>query len=281
MASTATATSPHAIRIRPPSRGSGAALSELWEHRELLYFLTKRELQIRYNQSVLGIGWAIVQPLALTFIFALFFGKLAKIPSEGIPFPVFALAGLTPWLFVAASVNGAANSLVSDADLLSKVYFPRMVLPLAKMGAHMIDLGVSFLALIGFTLAYGISLSATALLTPLFLVLAVMTAAAVGILSAALNVRYRDVVVVIPVAVQIWLFMTPVVYPGSLVTGPLQYLYAANPMVSAINGVRWSFLGAQAPGLGELAISVGAAALMLLTAVVYFRRSELYFADVI
>jgi lipopolysaccharide transport system permease protein len=276
--------SPHALTIRPPSGWSGVALREVWDYRELLYFLTKRELQIRYKQSVLGASWVILQPVVLTFVLALFFGRIANVATDtpNIAFPVFALAGLTPWLYVAVATNEASGSLVADSELLSKVYFPRIVIPLAKALSHLIDLAVSFGVLLAFGVIYGISFPLTVILTPLFLLLAIVTAVGAGIYYAALNVKYRDVQVVVPVLVQIWFFMTPVIYPGSLVGGGvLKYAYALNPMVSAINGVRWSFLGATAPDVGEVAASVGGAIFMLALALLYFRRSETYFADVI
>jgi lipopolysaccharide transport system permease protein len=269
------------IHVRPPGRWSGVRLGEVWEHRELLYFLTKRELQIRYKQSVLGVGWAVLQPVALGFIFALFFGRLAGVPSNGLPFPVFAIAGLTPWLYVSQSVSQAANSLVADQELISKVYFPRLTIPLAKIVSFLLDLGMAVLILVAFALIYGAPISANAVFLPTFLLLAVITATGVGTYLAALNVSYRDVTVVTPLLIQIWFFVTPVVYPGTLVTGELKYLYALNPMVSVVNGVRWSMFDTPAPAAGELVASVIGAAGILLVAMLYFRRSETFFADVV
>jgi lipopolysaccharide transport system permease protein len=214
-------------------------------------------------------------------IFALFFGRLAHVPSNGLPFPVFAMAGLTPWLYVSQSVSQAANSLVADQELISKVYFPRLTIPLAKIVSYLLDLGMSVIILIAFALIYGASISPHAVAILPFLALAVVTATGVGTYLAALNVSYRDVTVVTPLLIQIWFFITPVVYPGTLVTGQLKYLYAFNPMVSVVNGVRWAMFNTPAPAAGELVVSVIGAVAMLLFAVLYFRRSETYFADVV
>jgi len=269
------------LTIRPPRRVEGFGRRELWEYRELLYFLTKRELQIRYKQSIFGVSWAVLQPLAYAFIFALFFGRLAKVPSEGIPYPVFALAGLVPWLFVAQSVSQSAESLVRDANLLTKVYFPRLVLPLSKVLSFLVDLVIALCVLALFVGIYDVSPSVGLAFLPLFLVLGVVTASAVGMALGALNVSYRDVILVVPLLIQLWLFMSPVIYSASLIHGAWQYLYAVNPMVSVIEGVRWGFLGTPAPPVGGVVVSVVAATVLLGAAVFYFRRTERYFADII
>jgi lipopolysaccharide transport system permease protein len=267
--------------ITPPERWGHLNLRELWSYRELLYFLTKRELLIRYKQSIFGISWAVVQPLALAFLFALFFGRLAKVPSEGVPYPVFAMAGLSAWLFASMATTQSAASLIGDANLLSKVYFPRLVLPVAKLMALLVDLAISLFVVVLFMALYGVSFHWQAVFIPLFLLLAFVTALGVGLLLAALNVQYRDVNVAIPLAVQLWLFATPVVYPGSLITGTWQYIYAINPMVSVIQGMRWAFLGTPAPAIGAVAVSVTSASLGLAVGLVYFRRTERFFADII
>jgi lipopolysaccharide transport system permease protein len=272
---------PVEVTIRPPSGASALRFDDLWEYRELVYFLTKRELQIRYKQSVFGVSWAVLQPLALSFIFAIFFGALAEVPSEGFPYPLFALAGLVPWLFVSQTVAQAATSLVGDANLLSKVYFPRLVLPLAKGLSLLLDLVLALLILIIMTLAYGEGMGPTIAWLPAFLLLAVITALGVGILLAALNVQYRDVTVAVPLLIQTWLFTTPVIYPGSIVEGGWRYLYALNPMVSVVDGVRWALLGAAPPPAGSVGVSVGAALVVFAGAIVYFRKTEHFFADVI
>jgi homopolymeric O-antigen transport system permease protein len=272
------------IEIRPPGRWPGLGLRALAEYRELLYFLTKRELQIKYKQSVFGVGWVILQPLVMTFIFALFFGLVANIPSGNLPYPVFYIVAVVPWLFTAQAVGLSAGSLVADANLLTKVYFPRLALPVSKALGLLLDLGISLLVMLGLIAVYQVGINATALLVPAFLLLAALTALGPGMLFAAVNVRYRDVTLMVPVLIQIWGFATPVIYPGSLITGPLQYVYALNPMVTVIDGIRWSFFGASggpAPEPLSVAISVVAALTCAVAAVVYFRRTEQFFADVV
>ena len=274
-------TNPAAVTIRPPTSWASLRIADLWEYRELLYFLTKRELQVRYKQSLFGVSWAILQPLVLAGIFAVFFGLLADVPSEGLPYPLFALAGLVPWLFVSQTVGQSAASLVGDANLLSKVYFPRLVIPLAKTFALLIDLLIALCVLVLLAVVYGEIPGIEVLLLPGFLLLAAVTGVGLGILLAAVNVQYRDVGVVTPLLIQAWLFATPVIYPGSLVTGAWQYVFAINPMVSVVSGVRWTLLGAPAPEPAAVAISVGVALALLAAGITYFRRTELYFADVI
>jgi lipopolysaccharide transport system permease protein len=271
----------HELEIRPPGRFSGVGLRELWAYHELLYFLTKRELQIRYKQSFLGFAWAIVQPVALTFIFALFFGRLAGLSSEGIPYPVYALAGLVPWIFTSGAVGGATSSLVVDANLIGRVYFPRAVIPAAKMLALVPDLVVAFGFLIVFAYAYGVGLEWTALYSPLFLLLDLVAVLGAGLFLSALNVRYRDVIVAIPLLLQLWLFVSPVVYSGALVTGPWRYVYALNPLSGVLTGFRWALFGTHYPGTGPLLVSVASALVLLVGASLYFRRVETYFADVV
>jgi lipopolysaccharide transport system permease protein len=269
------------LLIVPARRWEGFALGELWEYRELLYFLTKRQLQIRYKQSIFGVAWAVAQPVALAFLFALFFGHLAEVPSEGVPYPAFALAGLASWIFVSQATTQTAGSLVGDANLLSKVYFPRLLIPTAKVLSLLVDLAISLLVATIAVLLYGLGVRIEWLTVPLFLVLALVTALGVGTCFAALNVKYRDVSVAVPLVTQLWLFATPVVYPGSLITGTWQYVYALNPMVSVIQGMRWALLGTAPPTAGVLAISLASGLAILLAALVYFRRTERTFADII
>jgi homopolymeric O-antigen transport system permease protein len=267
--------------IKPPSRFGGIGFRELWDYHELLYFLTKRELQIRYKQSLFGVGWAVLQPVALAFIFAVFFGRLAGIGSYGLPYPVFALAGLVPWVFVSGATLQAAQSLVTDANLISKIYFPRLVIPLARIASLLVDLILALVVLAIFAVAWDVPLSLGVVGIIGFLLLALVTAVAAGTFFAALNVRYRDVTVAVPLLVQIWLFATPVIYPATFVTGAWRYLYAANPMVSVSEGVRWTMLGTPAPLAGQVAISSAVALLGAFVAIAYFRRTERFFADII
>jgi lipopolysaccharide transport system permease protein len=265
-----------------PARGLGdLKFGELWEYRELLYFMTKRELQIRYKQSVFGVAWVLLQPLALAFIFSIFFGHLAKVPSNGLPYPIFALAGLVPWMFISQSTSGAAASLVGEANLLSKVYFPRLAVPLAKTLSFGVDLLIALVVLLVMTPLYGVGLTWTVVLAPAFLLLAVVVSVGAGTLLAAVNVRYRDVGVAVPLLMQIWLFATPIIYPGSLITGTWQYVYALNPMVTVVEGVRWAVLGSDAPSWAAAGISTGSAVVLAVTALLYFRRTEQFFADVV
>ena len=272
---------PEVTLIVPPKTWSGPRLGELWHARELLYFITKRDLQIRYKQSFFGFLWVVVQPLALAGVFGIFFGSLAQIPSEGIPYPLFALTGLLAWLFVAQAVGQAASSLVGDANLISKVFFPRLVVPLGKMLALVVDVAITLVVVLIAIALYGTGYRVEMLLVPLFLLLAFATAAGVGVFLAALNVKYRDVNMAVPLAVQLWLFLTPVLYPGSLVTGGWQYVYALNPMVTAVQGVRWALVGSPAPSVASALISVTSALVLVVVGALYFRRTEHYFADII
>jgi lipopolysaccharide transport system permease protein len=276
------AASTEPVVIHPPKRWGSLGLREVWQSRELLYFLVRRDILVRYKQSVLGILWAVGQPLALALIFWIFFGQLAGIkPSNGLPYPVFAFAALVPWMFVSQGVTQAANSLVGDANLLAKIYFPRLALPLAKLGALLVDMGIALVVLLVLMLLFGIGVVPQILTLPLFLAIGIVTALGVGTLFAALNVRYRDVTVVVPLLVQVWLFATPVVYPATLVHGALQYVYALNPMASVVTGARWALLDATPPVAGTVAISAAVAFTLLGVALLYFRRTQHYFADIV
>jgi lipopolysaccharide transport system permease protein len=253
----------------------------LWEYRDLLYFLTKRELQIRYKQSLLGVSWALLQPLVLAFIFALVFGIFLKTPTEGLPPAVFMVSGIVPWLFFSQAVLHGANSLVLDADLISKVYFPRIAITLAKSLGLLLDLAIAFIIVIAVALIYGVAISSTVYLLPAFVALGLITTFAISSLAAAVNVKYRDVQLVMPMIVQAMFFLTPVVYPGTLIDGRWQYLYSLNPMATVLDGIRWALLDTPAPGWAEAAVSVGSAILLLTASLSYFRRTEHYFSDLV
>ena len=268
------------IVIRP-ARWAPLRLSEIWEYRELLYFLTKRQIQVRYKQSFFGIAWAVLQPLVLTFVFALFLGRLARVGSEGLPYPVFAITAFVPWLFFSQSVTESARSLVAESQLVSKVFFPRIVIPLSRVLSLLVDLIIALGVVVIFILLYGVQLDAAAPLLPLFLVLAFIAAVGIGVLLAALNVRYRDIQVVTPLLVMLWLFATPVVYPSSLVTGAWEYVYALNPLVAVIEGVRWTLVGTAPPDPAVVGISVAVAVLLLGVGALYFSRTQRSFADII
>jgi lipopolysaccharide transport system permease protein len=273
------------IVIAPPRRLTPLRVGELWDHRELIYFLTKRELQVRYKQSFFGVSWAVLQPLAFAFIFALIFTKVFRATSADIPYPVFVVIGLVPWLFTANAIQNSAGSLLQDSDLISKVYFPRLALPIAKALSLVIDLAIALAVVVVVTLLYGVTIKATAILVPAFLFLGVTAAFAVGTLLAAANVKYRDISVITPLLVQVLFFLTPVIYagtgPNSLVKGDWVYLWAVNPMVSVVNGSRWALVGAPSPGVTEVLISVASALVLLVLALQYFQRAEQWFADVI
>ena len=270
------------IIVNRPSRGAVAlGLRELWRYRELLYFLSWRDIKVRYKQTALGAAWAIIQPFFTMVVFSLFFGRLAKMPSDGVPYPLFAYAALVPWTFFANSLSESSNSLVSSANLIKKVYFPRLVVPLSSVMSGAVDFLLAFLVLMGMMLFYGIVPTANIVWLPLLLLLAFGTALGVGLLFSALNVQYRDVRYTLPFISQIWLFATPIAYPSSLLPEPWQAIYGLNPMVVVVEGFRWALLGTHtAPGLTIVVsslITVG----LLIGGIVYFRRVESTFADVV
>lgn len=277
-AETGAATLPETL-IKAPRHWGWPSGRELWEYRDLLYFLTKRELQIRYKQSFFGISWALLQPLVLAFIFALVFGAFIHTPTDGLPTAVFMVAGIVPWLFFSQAVMLGANSLVLDADLISKVYFPRIAIPVAKGLSLIIDLVIAFAVVIAVGLIYGEPISSNIWLVPAFVALGLVTTFALSSLAAAVNVKYRDVQLVMPMLVQVMFFITPVLYPASKIHGDWQYLYALNPMSSVLEGIRWAIFDTTAPGPTEVAISAGAALVLLLVSLSYFQRTEHYFAD--
>ena len=269
------------VRVEPTSGWPSLGLRELWRYRELFYFLTWRDIKVRYKQTVLGAAWALVQPLAAMVIFTIFFGRLADIPSENVPYSVFAFAGLTLWLFFATGVTQAANSLVAGANLVTKVYFPRLLMPASAVLAGAIDLVLASGLLIGLALVLGVTPPAQLPLALLFVLLAFASALGVGLWLAALNVQYRDVRHVVPFLTQFWLFATPVAYPSSLLDEPWRTIYGVNPMAGAVEGFRWATLGTPAPPGGMIALSVAVAGALLVSGAFYFRRMEKAFADLI
>ncbi len=274
------AASPETV-IAPPRRWSAIDLGELWAHRELIYFLTKRELQVRYKQSFFGISWAVLQPLAFAGVLAVVFGKLVPLPTEGFPYAVFALVAIVPWQFISGTITNCASSMVQDANLISKVYFPRLALPIAKAASLIVDLAVSLPVVLAVIIAYGVAIKATAPLVVLFLALGVVSAFAIGTLFAAINVKYRDVNQIVPVFIQLMFFATPIIYSTHAlhVTDRWLYILSLNPFFSVIEGVRWALIGTEYPGTGQIAISVSSALVILVVALRYFRRTEQTFAD--
>jgi lipopolysaccharide transport system permease protein len=264
------------------SRGwSVPDLRELWRYRELLYFLVWRDVKVRYKQTALGAAWAILQPFATMVVFSLFFGRLARVPSDGVPYPVFAFTALVPWTFFANGLTLSTQSLVQGQNLLKKVYFPRLAIPTAAVLSGLVDFALAFVVLAGMLLFYGIAPGARALWLLPLLLLALATSLGVGLWLSALNVRYRDVAYVVPFLVQLWLFATPIAYPSSLLAEPWRTVYGINPMVGVVEGFRWALLGTgSAPG-GALVVSSLAAAALLVGGAFYFRRLERTFADVV
>jgi len=273
--------SPPVIILRPQRGWITLNLHELWEFRELLFFLTWRDIKVRYKQTVLGAAWAIIQPLFTMVIFSLFFGQLAKVPSDGLPYAVFSYAALVPWTFFATVLTQASNSLVMDANMLKKVYFPRLIMPTASMLAGLVDFALAFVILLGMQFFYGIVPTWHMIWLPYFLLLAMITALGVGLWLAALNVQFRDVRYMVPFLVQAWLFATPIAYPSSLLAEPWRTLYGINPMAGVVEGFRWALLGtSHAPG-PILIVSTLGALVLLVSGAFYFRRMEKTFADVV
>jgi lipopolysaccharide transport system permease protein len=269
------------IHIEPSEGWVSLGLRELWEYRELLYFLIWRDVKVRYKQTVLGVAWAIIQPFFTMVVFSVFFGKLAGIPSDDIPYPIFSYAALVPWTFFAQGLNQSSNSLVGGARLIKKVYFPRLAMPIATVLSGGVDFVLAFIVLLGMMLAFGIVPTVNALWLPLFLLLALVTSLGVGLWLSAMNVQFRDVRYTMPFITQFWMFATPIAYPSTLVPEPWRTLYGINPMAGVVEGFRWALLGTDtAPGPTIIFSSLSALAL-LVTGAFYFRRMEKTFADVV
>jgi len=275
-----TATTAQVTVIRPPKGWIPINLRELWAYRELLYFLTWRDIKIRYKQTVLGFAWAILQPLFMMVVFSLFFGTLAKLPSEGIPYPLFSFAALLPWTLFASGMTRSSNSLVADANLIQKVYFPRLIMPLASVLAPLVDFLIAFVVLIAMMFYFGYTPGVTMLWLLPFILLELVFALGVGLWLSAINVQYRDVGYTVPFLVQLGLFVSPVVYPSTMLPEQFQAVYGLNPMAGVIEGFRWALLGTEPPGY-LIAASTGIAVLILVTGIFYFRRRERAFADVV
>lgn len=268
------------IVIEPSKGWVSLKLRDLWEYRELLYFLIWRDIKVRYKQTALGAAWAIIQPVFTMLVFSIFFGKLAKIPSDGIPYPVFSYAALLPWSYFVQAMSNASNSLVGSSSLIRKVYFPRLVIPLAGALSGLVDFCISFTVLLALMFYYGIYPTAAVILLPLFLLLAIITALGVGLWLSALNVEYRDVRYMLPFLTQFWLFATPVAYPSSMLPEPWRTIYGINPMVGVVEGFRWALLGTNPPG-PMIAVSLTVSILILISGAFYFRRMEKTFADIV
>lgn len=269
------------IIIEPKQGLRQIPFRELWAYRDLLYFLTWRDIKVRYKQTILGATWAILQPFMTMVVFSLFFGNLAAIPSDGVPYPIFAYAALVPWTFFANAMGQASNSIVTDANLIKKVYFPRLAVPISTVLGGVIDFILAFSVLLVMMLFYGILPTLNVVWLPALVLLALVTALGVGLWLSAMNVQFRDVRYTIPFLTQLWLFITPIAYPSSLIENDaLRFVYSLNPMVGVVEGFRWALLGTDtAPGLSLLASSV-VAIVLLISGLIYFGQMEKTFADV-
>ena len=273
---------PYHLRIQPSRGWVSLQLRELWEYRELLYFLTWRDIKVRYKQTILGAGWAIIQPLFTMLVFSLFFGRLAKVPSDGIPYPLFSYAALVPWQFFAQGLTQSSDSLVGSANLIKKIYFPRLAIPIGTVCAGMVDFALAFSVLLILCLSYHVHPTRNILWLPLFVILALITALGVGLWLSAFNVKYRDVKYVVPFFTQVWMFATPIAYSSSLIKDERwRIIYGLNPMAGVVEAFRWALLGTNtAPGK-MIVISYVAAVAILICGAFYFRRMEKSFADVV
>jgi len=265
-----------------PRRGLfDLGLKSVWEYRELLYFLVWRDLKVRYKQTIIGIGWAILQPLITMLILTVIFGHFAKIPSDGVPYPIFAFCGLVPWTYFATALNRCIVSVVADSHVITKIYFPRLILPLAGTASGLVDFSISLVVFLGFMIWYEMPISWWLLTLPFFLMLSLVTALAVGLWLSALNVRYRDVTYTIPFLIQVWMFASPVVYPVNLIPEKWRFLYSLNPMAGVIEGFRWALLGKASPDFSVMAVSALVVTTLLAGGLVFFKNMERTFADVV
>lgn len=273
-----------------PSRGwSALNLADIWNYRELVYFLIWRDIKVRYKQTLLGAAWAIIQPFFTMVVFTIFFGRLAGVPSDGVPYPIFSYTGLLPWGLFTKALTDAGRAMVANRAMITKIYFPRLVIPLASVLSGLVDFAIAFLVLIGMIFYYNnvpgeydsISISPTILTLPLFILLALVTALGVGLWLSALNVRYRDINYILPFLTQFWLFITPVAYPASMIPEGWRWLYALNPMTWVVEGFRWALLGTGSGPDLMLAVSTTISILALISGLFYFRRMERTFADMV
>jgi lipopolysaccharide transport system permease protein len=276
---TAPANAPATVRIEPPHGWLELRLGEVWRYRELLYFFVWRDVKIRYKQTAIGVVWVVLQPLLTMLVFTLFFGRLAKLPSLGLPYPIFYFAAVVPWMYFASALQNCTNVVVDNQRVITKVFFPRLILPISAVLSGLVDFAIGFVVLVIFTLAYGFHPTLAALWLPGLLLLAVMTALGVGLWTSALNALYRDVRYVIPFLVQFWMLASPVAYPSALVPTRWRWLYGLNPMAGVIDGFRWAMTGhGQAPGILLLTSTMGVAAL-LVGGLFFFQRMEGEIAD--
>jgi lipopolysaccharide transport system permease protein len=268
------------INIRPINGWVPIDLKEIWEYRELLQTFVVRDIKVRYKQTALGAAWAVIQPLFMMVVFTLFFGKLAKIPSEGIPYPIFSYAALLPWTLFAEGLSRSTGSMISNAGIMTKVYFPRLILPISGVVSPLVDFAIAFVILLGMMLYFGFYPTINIIWLPAFILLALATSLGVGLWLSALNVQYRDFQYTVPFLIQLWLFASPVVYPSTLLPEPYRMIYGLNPMAGVIEGFRWALLGTSPPS-SLVAVSVVVVIAILISGAFYFRRMEKTFADVV
>ena len=268
-------------RIEPTRGFVSLKLGEVWEYRELLYFLIWRDVKVRYKQTALGVAWAVIQPLMTMIVFSIFFGKLGKMASDGLPYPIFSFAALVPWTLFATGLAQGTNSLIGSSNLIKKVYFPRLIIPTATVLAGLVDFLVAFGVLLILMAGYGILPTSNLLWLPAFLLLTLVTSLGISLWLSAINVEYRDVKYVIPFLTQIWLFATPIAYSSSLLDEPWRTLYGINPMVGVVEGFRWALLGTNTEPGSMVLVSAAAAVVLLVSGAYYFRRMERVFADVV
>lgn len=282
LAQPAEAATERPVTVICPTKGwAPLRLGELWKYRELLYFLVWRDVKVRYKQTILGAAWAVLQPLLTMIIFTLVFGRLAKVPSDGVPYPIFSYCALVPWTLFAFALVESGNSLVANQQLVTKVYFSRLVIPVAPVLAGLVDFGIAFVLLLGMMAYYGVHPGIAIVTLPLFLLLAIATALGAGLWLSALNVEYRDVRYTIPFLTQFWLFASPIAYPSSAVPAKWRVLYGLNPMAGVVEGFRWALLGTHRPSVAIVLASSAMVAFLIFGGLIYFRRVEKTFADVV
>ncbi len=271
----------HVTEISVAGRSLRNDLRELWAYRDLLKLLVRRDISIRYKQSAIGVAWAVVQPVMMMLIFSLIFGRFAGLPSDGVPYPLFTLTALLPWLYFAKALTGSSDSLVSSANLVQKVYFPRLILPLSKTISGLVDFAVAFGLLVILLAWYRVMPGWELLLLPVLVFIAMLTALAVGLWLTALNVKYRDIGLMVPFVTQIWMYSSPIAYSTSIVPEQWRWMYSLNPLVGVVEGFRWALLGKAPPALGPMLLSLTVVVLLFVSGVAFFRRVERTFADVV
>ncbi len=267
--------------IEPPSGWPALNLGEVWRYRDLLMVLVWRDLSANYRQSLIGYGWAVFKPVVTMLVFSLVFGLVARFPSDGLPYPLFCFAGLLPWLYFAGCLTGTSNSVVTSANLLTKVYFPRLILPLTSLASGLVDFTIQFLLLCGMMAWFGVAPGWAILLVPVMLFLCMLTALSIGLWLTALNVKYRDIGIMVPFLLQMWLWLTPIAYPSSLIPAQWRLLYALNPMTGIVEGFRWALFESAPPDWRMMGVSFTVVAVLFVGGLYYFRKVERTFADVI